>query len=404
MDSKKIIIFGSSQLAFKTRDLLKEKKYKVDLVPSQQFEKVEDSMSESSKFEKIKKLILQHDLNKVKAVCVLDEKDSRNIELTLALLSISEKIPMYVSLINASLSRYFKKNHENLHIFDPVSIAAPVFIEAFEQEKNKPRTEEVNVEKFDKRPRFKIDKIIMGLSILILAFFMTSVVFFHLKHNLSWLDSAYFTSAIITTVGYGDINLKDAMPDVKIFGIFFSLASYALVWLLISFIINSFIKKRYDVELGRKKHHMKNHIIICGIGKISRDITRHMTLKKQKVIGIEMNKDNRFLNMLREEGTPILVGDSTIPENLIDAGIEKAKAVFVMINDDLKSLEVGLNAKSLNPNIPIIIRTMDETLAEKIRTKLNIPYAFSTTKIAADHILKEIEILNIKNNTPTPTE
>ncbi len=395
MDSKKIIIFGSSELAFKTRDLLKERKYKVEVVSSEQFEKVEGSTSESSKFEKIKKLLIQHDLTNVKAVCVLDEKDSRNIELTLALLSISEKIPMYVSLINASLSRYFKKNHENLHIFDPISIAAPTFIDAFEKEKNKPITNKISVQDLPKQKRFKIDKIILGLSVLIFAFFMISMTFFHAYHNLSWLDSAYFTSAIITTVGYGDINLKDALPDVKIYGIFFSLTSYALVWLLISFIINSLIKKRYDAELGRKKHYMKDHIIICGIGKISRDITRYMTKKKQKVLGIEMNKDNRFLNMLRDDGIPILVGDSTIPENLVDAGIEKARAVFVMINDDLKSLEVGLNAKSLNPNIPIIIRTMDETLAEKIRTELNIPYAFSTTKIAADHVVAEIDLLKI---------
>src|SRR5262245_45528838 len=48
--------------------------------------------------------------------------------------------------------------------------------------------------------------VLMGLAVAVL---LSGVVVFHLGHELSWLDALYFTVTTMTTVGYGDINLKD---------------------------------------------------------------------------------------------------------------------------------------------------------------------------------------------------
>jgi len=84
----------------------------------------------------------------------------------------------------------------------------------------------------------------------------------------------------------------------------------------------------------------------------------------------------------------VLVGDATLIKNLRDAGVEKATGLIAAIDDDLKSLEIGLSARSLRSDLRLILRIFDKEIAEEICDHLDIHFALSSSAIAAQHFVE----------------
>src|SRR5215468_8562982 len=105
---------------------------------------------------------------------------------------------------------------------------------------------------------------------LALAVMLGGVVVFKFGHhdNLSWLDALYFTVTTMTTVGYGDIALKDARDGVKLFGIFFMPASAGLLAATFGILTDYLIKARLEQLFGPWRSRMRNHVILCGLGHV----------------------------------------------------------------------------------------------------------------------------------------
>ena len=68
---------------------------------------------------------------------------------------------------------------------------------------------------------------------------------------LSWTDAFYFTVTVMTTTGFGDINLLNSSPTTKLFGAALMLSAVVLASLTFSFIADRLFKKRAEVALGR---------------------------------------------------------------------------------------------------------------------------------------------------------
>jgi len=79
---------------------------------------------------------------------------------------------------------------------------------------------------------------------------------------------------------------------------------------------------------------------------------------------------------------------------LQDVGAAHAKALISVINDDYTNLEIGLNARSFQPKLRLILRIFDESMATIIKEKLDIYLTLSMSAIADE---KFVETLNAHN-------
>ena len=81
-----------------------------------------------------------------------------------------------------------------------------------------------------------------------------------------------------------------------------------------------------------------------------------MTLKQRKIpfCVIELNPDT--VERCSIGGTPIIKGDSTNPEVLKEAGIEKALGLIIAIPDDAAVLATLIAARRLNAQLKIVAR------------------------------------------------
>jgi Trk K+ transport system NAD-binding subunit len=222
--------------------------------------------------------------------------------------------------------------------------------------------------------------LIAGLAGLLM---LSGVIVFHFGHDLGWLDSWYFVVTVMTTVGFGDISLKDATPGVKLFGIFLMLASCGMVAVTLGFITDYLLKTRLEQVFGPRRLRMRNHIVLCGLGHVGIRILEQLHKLGEQVVVVEKSEDCRFLDEVRQMNIPVITADVRLPSVLERVNIKEARSIIAATDDDLVNLAVALHARQVRPDIRVVLRMFDHDLANRIRSGFGIKTTFSTSGLAA---------------------
>jgi Trk K+ transport system NAD-binding subunit len=73
---------------------------------------------------------------------------------------------------------------------------------------------------------------------------------------------------------------------------------------------------------------------------------------------------------------------------LEDVNVSKAKALISVISNDYLNLEIGLNARSQQPNLRVILRIFDDQVATNIKNVLDIQLALSMSALVDDLVFE----------------
>ncbi len=383
---QKIILFGAGNLATRLNKLLKQKGCDINYISNDIFDK---KSIQGSAFTDVQNLLDNVNLSEVSMVYIVDDLDNRNLEFLLAVISKEKKTPITISLFNENVSPHLKAAYDTITIINPAKTASEEFVNALYTE-IKHELKYVPP-KFEKVASFRsFDKLLWKIGISFLFIIIASTVFFHYEENLSWIDSLYFVIVTVATVGYGDISLAHSSNISKCFGIILMLTSTIFIWTMFSLIIDQLLKQRVELSLGRKKYNIKDHVIVCGLGRVGYFIAEKLIDKGEKVLIIESNNNSPYIEYFRHRGAQFFVADARVPKVLQDAGVVNAKALISAINDDALNLEIGLNARSLQPGMRLVLRIFDSTIAEEIREHLDIHLTLSTSEIAVHEFFKKI--------------
>jgi voltage-gated potassium channel len=127
----------------------------------------------------------------------------------------------------------------------------------------------------------------------------------------------------------------------------------------------------------------RNHVVVCGLGKVGYRVTTELLRRGEEVVGIERNADIPCLEKLQQMKVPVLLGDARTREMLEKAQVSEASAIVVCTQDDLTNLDIALDARELKPDIKVVMRMFDGELAERVRRGFGIRTAFSTSALSA---------------------
>ena len=125
------------------------------------------------------------------------------------------------------------------------------------------------------------------------------------------------------------------------------------------------------------------HIILCGLGNVGVRVAEELLRMGHDVFALELDPDCPNLDRARELGVEVLVGDARVDGRLSSLNVARARAVIVAAADDLANLEIAMDAREADPDVPIVMRLFDQRLAQKVRGPLGIEVSFSTSKLAA---------------------
>jgi Trk K+ transport system NAD-binding subunit len=127
----------------------------------------------------------------------------------------------------------------------------------------------------------------------------------------------------------------------------------------------------------------RNHVVICGLGRIGYRVVKELLRLGEDVIGIENNAECPFLEEIHQLNVPVLMRNARQREVLERANVREASAIVICTEDDLTNLDIALDARELNPGIKVVLRMFDAQLAEKVQRGFGIHTAFSTSALAA---------------------
>ena len=190
---------------------------------------------------------------------------------------------------------------------------------------------------------------------------------FHLIEGWSLLDSLYVTAQTVTTVGFGDLTPRTLHG--RLFATVFMLVGVGVVLYALTATVHSIVQSELIAAFGarrrsRKMSKLRNHFIICGVGRVGSHLVRDLLKSGETFIVIE--RDPEKVAELTDQGVAVLVRDATLEDSLREAGVEHARGLAACLPDDADNVYVVLTARDLNSKIHIVARAAEEQAEVKL--------------------------------------
>ena len=127
---------------------------------------------------------------------------------------------------------------------------------------------------------------------------------------------------------------------------------------------------------------LNKHHILVGLGHLGFRVVQQLHAMGEPVAVIELDPKRDLFAAVQNMNIPAISGDCSREGTLLDAGIKRAKSIILCVQDDALNLKTALKARSLNPNIKIIVRIFDDEFATELQSQFGFN-ALSGTAIAA---------------------
>lgn len=232
-------------------------------------------------------------------------------------------------------------------------------------------------------PLLQADRVLVNTFLAFAGILILCAGYFHFVEGLSFIDAFYYVVTMSTGAGDMDFDIRHASIITKIVGIVLVATGMSLLAMLFAIISDSLLKKRLDMMMGRRRMKSRGHVILCGVGDVGIRILQELMRLGEKVVVVEKDPEGKFIPLVRQMNAPLIISDAVLEESLSNANIAEAKSIVCATEIDMRNLEIGLNAKSLNPDIRTVLRIFDREFAEKVEGHFDIDMALSSSEIAA---------------------
>jgi voltage-gated potassium channel len=151
-----------------------------------------------------------------------------------------------------------------------------------------------------------------------------------------------------------------------------------------------------------------DHFIVCGFGRVGRQVARDLGVAGARHVVIDSNPAHR--EEANRLGLRYLEHNAADDDVLLDAGIERARALITCADSDADNIFIVLTARGLRPDMLIIARASAEDSEKKLlragANRVVSPYKTSGSEMArvalhpqvggavqvADYRMEEIEV------------
>ena len=216
-----------------------------------------------------------------------------------------------------------------------------------------------------------------GILVLFLII-LTGTSGFMLIEGWNFPDSLYMTIITITTTGFEEVH--QLSTEGEIFTLILLLVSFGTVIYIGSMGVQILIESTFfrRKKMQNKIEKLSNHYIVCGFGRMGNHICTDLKNAGVPFVVIENNPETQ--KKLDETEYLYDIGDASSDSTLLRTGVNKAKGLVAVLSSDAENVFTTLSAKSLNPNIFVVARSIDEGTESKLR------------KAGADRVVKPYEL------------
>jgi voltage-gated potassium channel len=230
-------------------------------------------------------------------------------------------------------------------------------------------------------------KLLPSITILITVALIGILGYIYIE-GWSFLEAIYMVITTLYSVGFQEV--RPLSPVGKVFTMFLIVvgvgsAIYAAGQAVEIMVEGEMARYRKRKRMNKKIKAMKGHYIICGFGRVGRQVAQVFEDSKVPYVVIDSNREN--LEELDSKDIPGIVGDATSDSNLIEAGIHTAKGLIACSDSDVANVYVTLSARVVNPDLNIVARAGIKDTEKKLimagANRVISPYFISGVRMAA---------------------
>lgn len=147
-----------------------------------------------------------------------------------------------------------------------------------------------------------------------------------------------------------------------------------------------------ELPMSTDRKFLEGQVVLVGYGRVGRRVGRALAFRHIPFVVAEQNRE--LVEDLRKQGIAAVSGDATDPTVLIQAHIAQAAMLVVATPDPLNVRQMVNTAKTLNPEIEIVLRTHSEDESRLFR-KENLGTVFfgeeELAKGMTEHVLERFD-------------
>ncbi len=222
---------------------------------------------------------------------------------------------------------------------------------------------------------------------LVVSLLIFGTLGFHFTEGWPWFQSFYGTLMTVSTIGAEPENMLN-YPG-RVFNVLLMILGVLIIGFIMAMITQGVIEFELGTFFGRRRMEkelarIKDHIIICGAGRVGRRMAAEVTGRGLPVLIVD--NDASKAEWALEQELPVILGDATSEAVLKQARIEYAKGLASAVTSDAQNVYIVLTARGVAPNLPIVARASEEDAESKLlKAGANYvisPYAYAGVRMA----------------------
>jgi voltage-gated potassium channel len=110
---------------------------------------------------------------------------------------------------------------------------------------------------------------------------------------------------------------------------------------------------------------LRGHVIVCGYGRFGKAVVEELMRSRSLLVILDSDMEKK--EGLARLAVPYFIGSGLSDETLVQAGIDRARAIVVATPSDSDNVSITLSARERNPGVSIHARAESEAGARRLR-------------------------------------
>jgi voltage-gated potassium channel len=192
---------------------------------------------------------------------------------------------------------------------------------------------------------------------------------YHLTEGWDWGDCYWMVLITLSTLGFSDASTKVLSGPGRLVTTLLLLGGLVVVQISIQGVLglseSGYFRRLRERRFRRWLNTMQNHVILCGYGRIGREIAAQVTREGVELLVVDTDPGRR--EAAEEDGLAVLMADATLDETLVEAGVHRCRSLVAALPSNAANLYVVLSARGLSPRCRLIARADGDEATRKLR-------------------------------------
>ncbi|KOG10627.1 NAD-binding protein [Streptomyces viridochromogenes] len=158
------------------------------------------------------------------------------------------------------------------------------------------------------------------------------------------------------------------------------LTGLLLLPVLLAAVLEALGTFRTASALRKPPRGLGGHVVLLGLGKIGTRVLTRLRELNIPVVCVESDPEARGMATARRLRVPVVLGDVTQEGVLEAAKIHRSHALLAVTSADTTNLEAALYARSVRPDLRVVLRLYDDDFATAVYRTLRAAHPHASTR------------------------